>query len=258
MPRLRGDRPSTNSISTRWAAAPRCRTTPPSRSSCSTRRARCRRSACWCCRNAAGSSAPAVTRTATSPSPARTRSTATCSSATTRPRVWACRCRQGASACHAWMPADNSLEFIGEDVIDHTPRDERVRVKLGSAFDVVGERKQVDFRTRYRRALDRRGNRGGAAQPQGRGRGGAGARVPVPLDQLEDPLQQPGVQQGRCAHDPVPREGAEEQQHARCNTGCATAGSARRWRRPQRTGAAPARSAQRRQLGDAAAGPSSR
>lgn len=42
-------------------------------------------------------------------------------------------------------PADNSLEFIGEDVIDHTPRDERVRVRLGSAFDVVGERRQVDF-----------------------------------------------------------------------------------------------------------------
>jgi hypothetical protein len=42
-------------------------------------------------------------------------------------------------------PADNSLEFVGEDVIDHTPRDERVRVRLGSAFDVVGERRQVDF-----------------------------------------------------------------------------------------------------------------
>ncbi len=42
--------------------------------------------------------------------------------------------------------ADDSLEFIGEDIIDHTPRDETVRVKLGSAFDVVGERKQVDFR----------------------------------------------------------------------------------------------------------------
>ena len=41
--------------------------------------------------------------------------------------------------------ADGSLEFIGEDVIDHTPRDEKVRVQLGSAFDVVGERKQVDF-----------------------------------------------------------------------------------------------------------------
>lgn len=41
--------------------------------------------------------------------------------------------------------ADGSLEFIGEDVIDHTPKDELVRVKLGSAFDVVGERRQVDF-----------------------------------------------------------------------------------------------------------------
>jgi len=41
--------------------------------------------------------------------------------------------------------ADSSLEFIGEDQIDHTPKDEEVRVKLGSAFDVVGERKQVDF-----------------------------------------------------------------------------------------------------------------
>ncbi|MBS0613572.1 MAG: DUF4139 domain-containing protein [Proteobacteria bacterium] len=41
--------------------------------------------------------------------------------------------------------ADQSLEFIGEDVIDHTPKNERVLVKLGSAFDVVGERRQVDF-----------------------------------------------------------------------------------------------------------------
>jgi hypothetical protein len=41
--------------------------------------------------------------------------------------------------------ADGSLEFIGEDKIDHTPRDETVRVKLGSAFDVVGERRQVNF-----------------------------------------------------------------------------------------------------------------
>ncbi|HVO46949.1 MAG TPA: hypothetical protein VMT29_11490 [Steroidobacteraceae bacterium] len=41
--------------------------------------------------------------------------------------------------------ADNSLEFIGEDRIDHTPKDEAVRIKLGSAFDVVGERRQTDF-----------------------------------------------------------------------------------------------------------------
>ncbi len=43
-------------------------------------------------------------------------------------------------------PADKSLEFIGEDTIDHTPKDERVLIKLGDAFDVVGERKQVDFK----------------------------------------------------------------------------------------------------------------
>ena len=43
-------------------------------------------------------------------------------------------------------PADGSLEFIGEDIIDHTPRDEEVLIQLGSAFDVVGERKQIDFR----------------------------------------------------------------------------------------------------------------
>jgi hypothetical protein len=41
--------------------------------------------------------------------------------------------------------ADGSLEFIGEDAIKHTPKDEDVRVKLGTAFDVVGERRQTDF-----------------------------------------------------------------------------------------------------------------
>lgn len=43
-------------------------------------------------------------------------------------------------------PADKTLEFIGEDTIDHTPKDEEVLIKLGSAFDVVGERKQIDFK----------------------------------------------------------------------------------------------------------------
>ena len=42
--------------------------------------------------------------------------------------------------------ADGSLEFIGEDAIGHTPKDETVRLKLGSAFDVVGERRQVDYK----------------------------------------------------------------------------------------------------------------
>jgi hypothetical protein len=36
-------------------------------------------------------------------------------------------------------------QFIGEDRIDHTPRDEKITVKMGDSFDVVGERKQTDF-----------------------------------------------------------------------------------------------------------------
>jgi hypothetical protein len=42
--------------------------------------------------------------------------------------------------------ADKSLQFIGEDVIDHTPKDEKVKIKMGEAFDVVGERTQRDWR----------------------------------------------------------------------------------------------------------------
>lgn len=40
---------------------------------------------------------------------------------------------------------DGTLEFIGEDVIKHTPRNETLRIKLGNAFDVVGERRQTGF-----------------------------------------------------------------------------------------------------------------
>jgi len=42
--------------------------------------------------------------------------------------------------------ASGSAQFIGEDWIDHTPRDERVKIKVGDAFDVVGERVQKEFR----------------------------------------------------------------------------------------------------------------
>ncbi|MEZ4225361.1 MAG: DUF4139 domain-containing protein [Polyangiaceae bacterium] len=38
-------------------------------------------------------------------------------------------------------------QFIGEDRIDHTPRDEEIRIKMGEAFDVVGDRKQMSWQT---------------------------------------------------------------------------------------------------------------
>ena len=42
--------------------------------------------------------------------------------------------------------ASGSQQFVGEDWIDHTPTDERVKIKMGDAFDLVGERMQKDFR----------------------------------------------------------------------------------------------------------------
>jgi hypothetical protein len=37
------------------------------------------------------------------------------------------------------------LQFVGEDRIDHTPKDETVNLKIGNAFDIVAERRQTDF-----------------------------------------------------------------------------------------------------------------
>ena len=37
------------------------------------------------------------------------------------------------------------VQFVGEDHIDHTPKDETLNVKIGNAFDVACERRQTDF-----------------------------------------------------------------------------------------------------------------
>ena len=42
--------------------------------------------------------------------------------------------------------SDGSLQFIGENAIDHTPKDEMLRLYTGNAFDVVGERKRTNYR----------------------------------------------------------------------------------------------------------------
>ncbi|HJS37212.1 MAG TPA: DUF4139 domain-containing protein [Burkholderiales bacterium] len=41
-----------------------------------------------------------------------------------------------------------NAQFVGEDRIDHTPKNERVRLKLGEAFDVTADKKQTDFKRR--------------------------------------------------------------------------------------------------------------
>jgi len=41
---------------------------------------------------------------------------------------------------------DGSLQFAGEDRIDHTPKDEKFKIKIGEAFDVVGDKVQTEYK----------------------------------------------------------------------------------------------------------------
>jgi hypothetical protein len=71
------------------------------------------------------------------------------------PHVWVMREFVNSDANHLGVPLpkgrgrfyrrdqDGQVEFIGENQIDHTPKDETVRVFTGNAFDIVGERKQT-------------------------------------------------------------------------------------------------------------------
>lgn len=75
-----------------------------------------------------------------------------------QPKVWAMLEFRNSEASRLGMPLprgtvkiyrrdlDGRNEFIGEDAIDHTPKDETVRLYTGNAFDVVGERRQTNFR----------------------------------------------------------------------------------------------------------------
>jgi hypothetical protein len=49
--------------------------------------------------------------------------------------------------------SSGGVQFVGEDRIDHTPKDETINLKIGNAFDVVCERKQTDFQ-RYQLAAN--------------------------------------------------------------------------------------------------------
>ena len=42
--------------------------------------------------------------------------------------------------------SQGNAQFVGEDRIDHTPKNEEVRLKLGEAFDVTADKKQTDFK----------------------------------------------------------------------------------------------------------------
>ncbi len=77
----------------------------------------------------------------------------------TNRKVWIMQEFKNSDANHLGMPlpkgrmrfyrrdADGSLQFVGENTIDHTPKDETVKVYLGNAFDITGERTRTDFRS---------------------------------------------------------------------------------------------------------------
>jgi hypothetical protein len=74
------------------------------------------------------------------------------------PKVWVMEEFKNADVNHLGIPlpkgklrfyrrdTDGHLEFTGENTIDHTPKDETIRVYTGNAFDVVGERKRTNIR----------------------------------------------------------------------------------------------------------------
>jgi hypothetical protein len=73
------------------------------------------------------------------------------------PKIWVMREFVNAQANHLGMPLpkgrvrfyrrndDGQIEFTGENIIDHTPRDETVRVYTGNAFDLAGERRRTNY-----------------------------------------------------------------------------------------------------------------
>ena len=61
---------------------------------------------------------------------------------------------------------DGAALLIGEDQIDHTPKGEQLRLYVGDAFDIVGERIQTDFRRPSENSLEEI-VQDHAAQPQG-------------------------------------------------------------------------------------------
>ena len=49
---------------------------------------------------------------------------------------------------------DGSEEFVGEDRVEHTPKNEKVRVQVGEVFDIAVERNQLDYRQIARRVSE--------------------------------------------------------------------------------------------------------
>jgi hypothetical protein len=78
------------------------------------------------------------------------------------PKIWVMQEFKNSETNHLGIPLpkgrlrfyrrdnDGHLEFVGENTIDHTPKDETIRVYTGNSFDIAGERKQTNFHVESR------------------------------------------------------------------------------------------------------------
>ena len=123
---------------------------------------------------------------------------------------------------------DGQVEFTGENTIDHTPKDELIRVYTGNAFDLVGERRRTDFRRKRtaawfrrkriqpaehtarpdRRQFGYRNVRDQGPQPQAGACRDPRGRTPLPLDELGHHSQEPRLSKDRQPADRVPGDRA--------------------------------------------------
>jgi hypothetical protein len=77
------------------------------------------------------------------------------------PKVWVMQEFKNSIENHLGMPLpkgrvrfyrrddDGQLEFTGENDIDHTPKDETIRLYTGNAFDMAGERTRTEYRADF-------------------------------------------------------------------------------------------------------------
>ena len=190
-------KPSRTTTCTRSAGRRPSTTARPSRSACSARRRfRSRSATSWKARRST---------TATRSIPAR-RSRTSCRSTTssrTKRRPGLGMPMPAGTVRVYQSDSKGGVQFVGEDRIDHTPKDEAVNLKIGNAFDVVCERKQTDFQKIAEQRVRRR-VRDHGPQPQGRAGLGRGERadrrhvahaaVVAPVDQD----RRPGPRSSQC------------------------------------------------------------
>ena len=132
------------------------------------------------------------------------------------PKIWVMREFRNSEANHLGMPLpkgrvrfyrrndDGQIEFTGENVIDHTPHDETVRIYTGNAFDLTGERTPHQLLHGQRQTQRHRVIRNQSPQPQERAGRCPRRRTSLSRQELGYRVQVRRLQEKRQPHHRVP------------------------------------------------------